>query len=204
LSDRVIAYIDGFNLYFGLKTKGWKRFYWLDLGLLAANLLKPGQQLSAVRYFTARISGPPDKQQRQNVFLEANAALGRCRMYFGQYQDEPYQCRKCGATHMVHHEKMTDVNIAVHLFEDALLDAFDTALLVSADSDLVPPVAKVRELFPRQRVVVAFPAGRFSKELATVAHGYFTIGRRKYEKSLLPPEVIKPDGIVLRPPASWR
>jgi hypothetical protein len=65
-------------------------------------------------------------------------------------------------------------------------------------------VAKVRELFPRQRVVVAFPAGRFSKELATVAHGYFTIGRRKYEKSLLPPEVIKPDGIVLRPPASWR
>lgn len=27
-SARVIAYIDGFNLYFGLKSKGWKRYYW--------------------------------------------------------------------------------------------------------------------------------------------------------------------------------
>jgi uncharacterized LabA/DUF88 family protein len=204
LNERVIAYIDGFNLYFGLKTKGWKKFYWLDLALLAANLLKSGQQLSAVRYFTARISGPPDKQQRQNVFLEANEAMGKCRMYFGQYLDEPFQCRHCGATHLVHHEKMTDVNIAVHLFEDAFLDAFDTALLVSGDSDLVPPVAKVRVLFPRRRVVVAFPAGRFSKELAAAAHGYFTIGRRKYEKSLLPPEVTKSDGTVLRAPREWR
>jgi hypothetical protein len=24
---RVIAYIDGFNLCFGLREKGWKRFY---------------------------------------------------------------------------------------------------------------------------------------------------------------------------------
>ena len=29
--ERVIAYIDGFNLYFGLKSKGWKRYYWRDL-----------------------------------------------------------------------------------------------------------------------------------------------------------------------------
>ena len=28
---RLIAYIDGFNLYFGLKEKGWKRYYWLDM-----------------------------------------------------------------------------------------------------------------------------------------------------------------------------
>jgi len=24
--NRVIAYIDGFNLYFGMKEKGWRRF----------------------------------------------------------------------------------------------------------------------------------------------------------------------------------
>ncbi len=28
--DRVIVYIDGFNLYFGLKSKGWRRYFWLN------------------------------------------------------------------------------------------------------------------------------------------------------------------------------
>jgi len=32
--DRVITYIDGFNLYFGLKSKDWQRYYWLNLQLL--------------------------------------------------------------------------------------------------------------------------------------------------------------------------
>jgi len=27
MAQRVAAYIDGFNLYFGLKDRGWKRFY---------------------------------------------------------------------------------------------------------------------------------------------------------------------------------
>ena len=27
---RVIAYIDGFNLYYGLKESDWRRYLWLD------------------------------------------------------------------------------------------------------------------------------------------------------------------------------
>jgi len=38
---RVITYIDGFNLYFGLKSQGWERFLWLDVQALSRNLLKP-------------------------------------------------------------------------------------------------------------------------------------------------------------------
>lgn len=52
---RVIAYVDGFNLYFGLKNAGFKRYYWLDVMALAGSLLKPGQTLAATHYFTARI-----------------------------------------------------------------------------------------------------------------------------------------------------
>jgi len=51
--DRVIAYIDGFNLYFGLRDKGWRRYLWLDVQKLSTNLLKPGQQLVFTKYFTA-------------------------------------------------------------------------------------------------------------------------------------------------------
>jgi uncharacterized LabA/DUF88 family protein len=58
---------------------------------------------------------------------------------------------------------MTDVNIAVHLLEDAYDNVFDTALLVSADSDLAAPVEAVRRRFGTKRiVVVAPPAGGLS------------------------------------------
>ena len=57
--ERVIVYVDGFNLYYGLKSKGWRRYYWIDMRRLAENLLLPGQVLAAVRYFTARISPRP-------------------------------------------------------------------------------------------------------------------------------------------------
>ena len=32
---RVIAYIDGYNLYYGLRTKRWKWFYWLNVQSMA-------------------------------------------------------------------------------------------------------------------------------------------------------------------------
>ena len=41
----VITYIDGFNLYFGLKSERWERYLWLNVQALAENLLKPDQSL---------------------------------------------------------------------------------------------------------------------------------------------------------------
>lgn len=46
--NRVITYIDGFN-FDGLKSKGWRRYYWLDLHRLALKLLKTHQQLVGVK-----------------------------------------------------------------------------------------------------------------------------------------------------------
>jgi hypothetical protein len=53
--NRVCVYVDGFNLYFGLKSKGWRKHYWLNLEALSTSLLKPGQRLETVHYFTSRI-----------------------------------------------------------------------------------------------------------------------------------------------------
>ena len=54
---RVITYIDGFNLYFGLKEKGWRKYYWLDVQLLSHTLLRNYQDLVRTKYFTARLLG---------------------------------------------------------------------------------------------------------------------------------------------------
>jgi len=72
---RVIAYVDGFNLYFGLKDKGWQRYYWLNILKLCSNLLVANQILIEVKYFTARISSPPGKVRRQSTYLDALKTL---------------------------------------------------------------------------------------------------------------------------------
>jgi uncharacterized LabA/DUF88 family protein len=202
--ERVIAYVDGFNLYFGLKSKGWRRYYWLNIQMLAQNLLKPNQRLLLTKYFTARITGPPDKEKRQSTYIEALETLSEFQIFYGKYQLNPRQCSHCGVQDEVPNEKMTDVNIAVEILKDAYQDEFDVALLISADSDLVPPVKTVRELFSNKRVVVASPPGRYSIDLAESANKSFVISRRNIAKSLLPEEIEKAGGYILRCPSLWK
>lgn len=98
---------------------------------------------------------------------------------------------------------MTDVHIATALIVDAHANAFDDAILVSADSDLVPPVVAIPKLFPHKRVVIAFPPSRFSAELAKAASASFHIGRVKFAHSQFPESITTAEGFVLRRPPTW-
>ena len=202
---RVMAYIDGFNLYFGLKASNYQRYLWLDLVALAGNLTQGTDGVVGVRYFTSLISGPPAKRQRQTTYLEAlqTHCGAMLRILYGKYQTEDRMCRQCGSVSPVPSEKKTDVNIAVEMMVDAYSDAFDTAFLVTADSDLLPPLEAIRRLFPQKRIVVAFPPGRNSMDLRRAAQAFFTIGRAKFARSQLPESVVKPNGTVLTRPPTW-
>ncbi len=214
--ERVIAYIDGFNLYFGLREAGLKRCYWVDLCTLARCLLRPNQQLVATKYFTARIAGarpsdPPERareldetRRRQAVFLEALQTLPALEIFEGHYLGKDVRCRNCGAAWRTHEEKMTDVQIATQMLADAFADRLDVALLLSADSDLVPPTRMIRRLFPRKRIVVCFPPERRSVALLQAANAELTMPIVALERSQLPDTVAKPDGHVLHRPSTWR
>jgi uncharacterized LabA/DUF88 family protein len=204
--ERVITYVDGFNLYFGLKHAGFKRYYWLDPAALGASLLKPEQQLVATHYFTTRIRDNGRNvadRKRQNDYIEALSLRGvQCQ--FGHYLEKIRECRQCRATWPDYEEKMTDVNIAIQLLLDAVYDAFDVALVISGDSDLTTPIQRVRQRFPGKRVIVGFPPRRSSSELKRCANGYLSIGEDKLRASQLPNSLAKPDGFVLERPATWR
>lgn len=201
--QRVIAYIDGFNLYYGLRSKNWKRFYWLNIHEMVQRLLRPGQRLSATKYFTSIVNVPRDKQNRQAEFLEALGTVDGVRIYYGHYLWNTVVCSQCGHSYQLFHEKMTDVNIAVELLTDAYQDTFDCALLVSADSDLVAPIAAVKRLFPSKRVIAMFPPGRYSNALKLVADGYLTIGRNVLAQSVFADEIITATGHILHRPEQW-
>ncbi len=53
---RTVVYVDGFNLYFRLLEKR-PQFKWLDLKALAQRSLSPANQITGIRYYTARVSG---------------------------------------------------------------------------------------------------------------------------------------------------
>jgi uncharacterized LabA/DUF88 family protein len=91
----------------------------------------------------------------------------------------------------------------VELLTDTFTNNFDTAIIVSADSDLSPPIEKVRLLFPQKRILVAFPPGRSSKRLMQIALGYFYISRSRLAQSQLPNQITLPSGYVLNRPQPW-
>ncbi len=200
--ERVIVYVDGFNLYFGIREAGLENCKWLNIKKLSNTILKANQELVEVKYFTSRVSNNPEKQKRQSTYLEA-LETENIKIYYGHFQKDTIECKRCLNTWLNYNEKMTDVNIATQLMVDAYKDKFDMALLISGDSDLVQPIKAIHENFTQKRVFVAFPPKRFNNSVGLVAKGSEIIGRKKLVDSQFPPEVTKSSGFVLRKPNEW-
>ena len=155
------------------------------------------------KYFTSIVTTPVDQHDRQGSFLDALGTLSDFQIFYGHFQTDRVVCRQCGHTYDDHHEKMTDVNIAVNLISDFFQNSADLAILVSGDGDLADLVRTALRLFPSKRIVVAFPPGRFSNDLRLATPLHTHIGRDLLAKSQLPEEIVRPDGYVLRRPAEW-
>ncbi|MCH7523879.1 MAG: NYN domain-containing protein [Bacteroidetes bacterium] len=200
-NERVIAYIDGFNLYFGMCENN-QDTKWLDLRKLVENMLLPNQKLVKVKYFTSNVSNNPAKQKRQQSYLSA-LRNSDVEIIYGKYNSHKTECFRCYHTWSSPEEKMTDVNIAVGLIIDAMDNLYDTAMLISGDSDLVPPIKAVHAKFSPKRVLVAFPPNRFNISVKNVAKGSFIIGRKKLKDSLFPEKMKLSSGYLLQKPKDW-
>jgi uncharacterized LabA/DUF88 family protein len=200
---KTIAYIDGFNLYFGLKERGWKCYYWLNLWELCRLLLKPDQKLVTVKYFTSKVQNPPDKRQRQYSYLHALSITPGIERYFGKYEMSYHTCEGCGRKIEIPLEKMSDVQLATQMISDAFKDNFDVALLVSGDKDLVPIVELCRQEFPEKRIVAVFPPMRSCDDLRYAANAFIHVTETELKKSLFPNQITDSLGRLIECPKEW-
>ncbi len=201
--ERVAAYIDGFNLYFGIRKDG-RRHLWLDLECLVRSLLKPHQQLVAVRYFTARLRDDPAAEQHQETYLKALAAHSSLLdIRQGRFQRKSKTCYCCHSAWFEYEEKETDVSLSVSLLEDGVNGLYDMALIVSADSDMTPAVHALKRLAPGVRVVAAMPPNRNSAGLAAACDAALPIGIAKVRQAQLPMTVMNGFRRLTRP-EHWR
>lgn len=89
---RTSVYVDGFNLYHGLKElatthEGAVSWKWLDPRALSGRVA-PNDDICHVRYFTARLSADgngPDVLQRQQTYIRALESLPDVTVHFGQF-----------------------------------------------------------------------------------------------------------------------
>jgi len=203
---RAIVYIDGYNLYYGLCSQNWRRYLWLDVGKLGELIIPPNHKLVCVKFFTARINNPKDRQRRQTDYLDAVATNKAVRVIEGRHKRQAYKCRKCDYVNTTTVEKRTDVNIAINMLGDAYDRQFDTAVLVSGDTDfcdLVSMICGSSHARARGKVIVAFPPRRANNELRRVATSTFKIGQDKFRKAQFPDALDRGDGYILRRPAKW-
>lgn len=150
---RTAIYIDGFNLYHrALKNTPYK---WLDLKQLCIKLLASHHDIVQIKYFTAHVSGRFDPNQpiRQKTYIRAMSKyIPEFSVIYGRFQGHDVSMPKAPMKQPIQYvrvhkteEKGSDVNLAVHLLNDAWKDEYECAVLISNDSDLAEPLRLVKE-----------------------------------------------------------
>lgn len=213
--NRVTFYVDGFNFYYGLATSSkndptWKKYYWIDVVKLFQSFLGENQNLEKVIYFTASPLDS-DKSSRQSSFLNANKLINgdKFEIVRGKYIEKPIHCDFCHNTFMRPEEKKTDVNISVRMMEDCINDKTDTIVLVSADSDLIPPLESITKYFPKKAIRVYFPPTRYSRDIKD----FLYLKRKKptlleknikrFDESIMS-DIVEKDGKKYTIPEKWK
>lgn len=207
---RTIIYVDGFNLYYGaLKKTSYK---WLNLKTLFTNLLNDENKIIQIKYFTARISSTltdPDKANHQDAYLRAlKALIPEIEIHFGQFTTHNVRAKLLNpiagqryADVIRTSEKGSDVNLAVHLLNDAWLDSYDCAIMVSGDSDLAESIRLVKQHHRQKKIgLVTMGKRAASKELIKEVDFVRNISTNALINSQMPETI---DGTNISKPHDW-
>jgi len=201
---RVNCYIDGFNLYHSIVElgKNFSHLKWLNLWALSNAYIKPSiEQLNKVYYFSAIAKWLKRPSERHKNFIKAIEHYGVITV-FGEFKKRNKSCRKCNCKWTEHEEKQSDVNLAVYLINDAHLNSFDKAFIISADSDLCPAIDLVIK-HTKKEVEILLPPARYrtANQLRNQATGYHKIKEKHLKENQLPDKIKNETGkiIMIRP-----
>lgn len=172
-------------------------------------LLPPNQHdIKKIKFFTARVSATtndPSKPVRQDTCLRSLRTLPKIEIIEGAFL---FKWTKIHVTKDVNigaripEEKGTDVNIAAHVINDGCKRLFDSAVIVSNDSDLAEVVKIVTQEMKSELGIINPSPRRFSQEL----NKYSSFKKRARDNQILtsqfPASLTDKVGTFTRP-TSW-
>jgi len=201
---RTIAYIDGFNLYHSLSPRtGLSGYKWLDLRKLCELSLPPKHKLIEINYFSTLAHWDAEKIKRHKHYISALETKG-ITFIPGRFQKVRRRCHgSCQEWYKTHVEKKTDVNMAVHLLEDAVNKQYEKALILTADSDIVPAVHALKRVRPELVIEALIPPNLPAKEIRAAVKKASQVKEQQLASSQLDNPVIK-DRKELPCPPAWQ
>ena len=139
-NERVAVFIDGSNLYHKLKELHIPNTINFSYAGLCKKLAR-GREIISCRYYVGAIRAKENDHKGQ--IIRAN----QLRL-FNNLTAQGFTIKKGNFLFNGggYHEKGVDVKLAVDLLVGAYDDIWDTAIIISSDSDLNPAIKKVKHL----------------------------------------------------------
>lgn len=142
VSERVLVIIDGSNFFHKLvdlkfPKKGLISFRY---DLLVKDLAED-RKLGDVKYYVGAVRTEIGNTKSFHLFKEQRKLVGslnkqNIKVVFG------YLLKSDG----VYHEKGVDVNMSVDMLVGSYENLYDTLILISSDTDLIPAIKKIKQL----------------------------------------------------------
>lgn len=215
------VYVDGFNLYYRL-LKQHPDAKWVNPLALARKAL-PKNNVSRIRYFTARVSGrlDGDAPRRQQLYLDALHSVPEIEIHYGTFLEKPKYAGLVKPNLLRDHEnqitfrpwpdvayvwkteeKGSDVNIATYLLLDGFQNAYEAAVVLSNDSDLCEPIRLANEVL-KKPVGLLSPVRNPTPALVSAARFLRHVTLADARASQFPNPLVLADGRAISRPASW-
>ena len=211
--NRVSFLVDGFNVYHSDKDAradlSGASTLWLDLhSLLTSYISVFGREavLSEIHYFSALAkhidSKRPGTTKKHQDYIDCLRSTG-IKIHLGRFKYKTVWCKSCETYNPHYEEKETDVAISLQLMELFHLDACDTAVLVTGDTDLAPAVRTAANIFSDKTICFAFPYKRKNKELNSITNKSFRIRKERYTAHQFPDPYTGVSGRTISRPTNW-
>lgn len=206
---RTYVYVDGFNLYYGIRSTPFK---WLDIRKFC-QLTLPKNNILCIRYYTALVTYNPERpgqQTRQRLYWRALRSQPGLSIHLGHFLSHRCWLPLANAQPGVQtraevirtEEKGSDVNLATHLLWDGFNDQYDVAVVVSNDSDLIEPIRLVRSELGKIVGVINPHVKSPSVELRKNADFFRAISRRILRESQFSTTIVDANGRFDKP-VTW-
>jgi len=209
-------------MYHSLANKNYSKYKWLDYSALAKCFLTQKDKIVQILFFTAYTYWNPDRIKRHKKLTQALISNG-IKVIEGKFKKKDIRIKisrgifkqknitistskDISIWRKSHEEKLTDVNIAITLFQASVHDEYDTAMIMTADTDIIPAIRAVKADFPQKRIEVIFPIGRYTKDLDDLCDAHKTIKEIHLQSSQFPDTVVidKTKRLSVTCPHSWK
>lgn len=176
MDDRVAIFIDGSNFYYKLKSLDIAHLLSFDYGRFTG-WLAHNREIVVRGYYVGVVRAKSDDVKAQKMRLNQRRLFNKLlQPTQGFYIKKGYLMKNDG----IYHEKGVDVQLAIDIVIGAYDDIYDTAIVISSDTDLIPAIKKVKSLGKK----IEYIGFAHQPSLAMVAHA--TLSRLIFKEELEP------------------